>query len=108
MSSKIQLYKPGQLVKHRRYGYRGVIVEVDARCMASDEWYDSNQTQPDRDQPWYHVLVSGSDQITYPAQSSLVPNESYQEVEHHLISYFFAEFKDGRYVRNTRPWPQQI
>ena len=50
----------GTLVRHRRYGYRGVIVAFDATCQASDQWYYSNQTQPSHDQPWYHVLVHES------------------------------------------------
>jgi len=107
MPSKTQLYKPGQVVKHRRYAYHGVIVEADPRCLASDEWYNANQTQPDRDQPWYHVLVSGSDQATYPAQTSLLPDESCQEVDNPLIPYFFSEYKDGHYARNSRPWPEK-
>ena len=96
----------GQLVRHRRYGYRGVIVEVDPQCMADDDWYNSNQTQPDRNQPWYHVIVSGSDQITYPAQSSLLPDESLQEIDNPFIPHFFSGFVDGHYPRNTTPWPK--
>jgi len=101
------LYKRGQIVRHKRYGYRGVIVEVDPKCMANEEWYQSNQTQPDQNQPWYHVLVSDSDQVTYPAQTSLLPDESCEEVKHPLISYFFERFEDGHYIRNDRPWPRE-
>ena len=100
------LYKPGQLIRHKRYGYRGVIVEMDPECQASDQWYDRNQTQPDRDQPWYHVLVSETDQVTYPAQSSLLPDESLEEVDHPMIPFFFERFEAGRYVRNDRPFPR--
>jgi len=107
MKPKIALYKPGQLVRHKRYGYQGVVVVVDPECQASEDWYQSNRTQPDRDQAWYHVLVSNSDQITYPAQSSLVPDEACQEVRHPMLSYFFERFENGRYIRNDQPWPQQ-
>ena len=54
------VFESGQLVRHRRYGYRGVVVDRDEFCQADDEWYSKNQTQPNRDQPWYHVLVDGS------------------------------------------------
>ncbi len=53
---KDPLYHPGQIVRHRRYGYRGVVVDSDLTCKADEAWYQSNQTQPDRNQPWYHVL----------------------------------------------------
>jgi len=83
-----------------------VVVDVDPECLASDEWYDFNQTQPDRNQPWYHVLVSDSDQITYPAQSSLVPDESCKKIRHAFLAHFFSRFENGRYIRNQELWPK--
>lgn len=98
-------YGPGQLVRHRRYGYRGVVVAVDASCRASEEWYQRNQTQPSRFQPWYHVLVDGSDVTTYAAQTSLKDDPSGQPVEHPLVDNFFSDFTGEGYVRNDLPWP---
>jgi len=106
MNTEKVLYKPGQLVRHKRYGYRGVVVSIDPECIAPEEWYQSNLTQPDRRQPWYHVLVSESEQITYPAQSSLIPDESFQPINHPLIGHFFDRFEEGHYVRNQRPWQE--
>jgi heat shock protein HspQ len=105
MAKTIVLYKPGQLIRHKRYGYRGVIVEADLECRADENWYLKNQTQPDRKQPWYHVLISDTDQITYPAQSSLLPDESCQEVHHPLINHFFSQFENNHHIRNNEPWP---
>ena len=104
MNTDKALYKPGQVMQHKRYGYRGVIVAVDPECLAPEEWYQANRTQPDRNQPWYHVLVSGSEQITYPAQSSLIPDESCQPIDHPLIDHFFDHFEEGHYVRNQQVW----
>jgi heat shock protein HspQ len=98
-------YDEGQLVRHRRYGYRGVIVAHDHSCRAADEWYESNRTRPKRDQPWYHVLVDGAHHVTYAAQSSLLPDESMRAVNHPLVPFFLRHFKDGRYQRNERAWP---
>ncbi len=95
----------GELVRHRRYGYRGVVVDFDATCKAPEDWYQSNQTQPAKDQPWYHVLVDGSDQTTYAAESSLMPDPSSEPISHPLLVAFFSAFHDGAYVRNDRPWP---
>ena len=61
-------FEAGDLVKPRRYGYRGVVVKRDEKCLADDEWYTNNQTQPDRTQPWYHVLVDGTETATYAPQ----------------------------------------
>ncbi len=99
-------FKSGQVVRHKKYGYRGVIVDFDDFCQSSDDWYYGNQTQPDRSQPWYHILVDGTDQVTYVAQSNLKNEESFEKIEHPLLSYFFTEGKKGNYIRNGNPWPE--
>lgn len=99
-------FQPGQLVRHVRYGYRGVVVSRDPFCKASDAWYHSNPTQPERNQPWYHVLVHGNATVTYAAQSSLEEDDSGEPIDHPLVDQYFSEFKDGRYIRNARDWPQ--
>lgn len=98
-------YPPGTLVRHRRYGYRGVVVAADATCRADEGWYRSNRTQPERDQPWYHVLVHDSPHTTYAAQTSLARDPLGGPVRHALVERFFSEFRDGYHVRNDRPWP---
>ena len=99
------LYRLGQIVRHRRYGYRGVVVDFDLTCKADAAWYQSNQTQPDRDQPWYHVLVDGSSNATYAAQTSLEADERSDPIVHPYLELFFMEFTGDRYVRNDRSWP---
>ena len=99
------LYEPGQLVRHKRYGYRGVVVARDDRFRLSEAWYRSNRTQPRRDQPWYHVLVHQGRHVTYAAQSSLLPDESLKAVDHPLVRFFFSGFEEGSYERNGRVWP---
>ena len=98
-------FAPGELVRHKRYGYRGVVVAVDPRCLADHQWYTSNRTQPDQNQPWYHVLVDGGATTTYAAESNLEADVSGEPVDHPLVNEFFAAFDDGCYVRNDHPWP---
>lgn len=98
-------FRPGQVVRHKRYGYRGVVVELDPVCRADETWYNANRSQPERNQPWYHVLVHESMQVTYAAETSLEADESGGEVVHPYVPYFFTEFKDGEYIRNSQPWP---
>jgi len=93
-------FAPGQLVAHRRYGYRGVVADFDMTCQADEMWYYQNQTQPPRNQPWYHVLVHGSGTTTYAAQTSLMADESIDPVDHPLVDELFESFADGRYERN--------
>lgn len=98
------LFKPGQLVKHKRYGYRGVIVALDLTCQATEAWYQNNRSQPDREQAWYHVLVHNSEQTTYAAQTSLEADDSDDLINHPWLDDFFADFANGQYIRNNRPW----
>jgi len=94
-------FKVGELVHHKRYDYRGVIVEWDPACKATDEWYARNQTQPDRDQPWYHVLVDGSAQTTYVAQQNLESDPSKKPIKHPLLPKFFQSYYEGRYYAES-------
>ncbi len=100
------IFVPGQLVCHRRYGYRGVVVDLDLTFQATESWYLKNNTQPEREQPWYHVLVHGTQSVTYAAQTSLMPDDSSEEVIHPFVEYFFEGFENGSYKRNSTPWPE--
>jgi len=102
------LLECGQLVRHKRYDYRGVVVDFDLTCQAQEAWYRSNLTQPDKNQPWYHVLVDGSESTTYAAQTNLEPDPSLQAIHHPLIPIYFDKFEDGRYKRNQVPWKLEL
>ncbi|MBI5135854.1 MAG: heat shock protein HspQ [Nitrospirae bacterium] len=99
-------FAPGDVVCHARYGYRGVVVHATPCFDGDEEWYRRAQTQPDKNQPWYHVLVHNTGQVTYAAQTSLEADGSGEAVSHPYIPFFFADFADGRYLRNERPWPE--
>ena len=92
-------FSSGQLVHHRRYGYRGVVISGDATCQADLSWYHKNQTQPDRGQPWYHVLVDGASHTTYVAEENLEPDQLGTKVTHPQLRRFFKTFLGGRYHR---------
>jgi len=102
MESFVAQFMIGQLVDHRLFGYRGVIVDVDATFQQSDEWYDSvARSRPPKDQPWYHVLVHDSDQTTYVAERNLEPSTTDEPIRHPLLSEFFDRFRNGRYERSV-------
>lgn len=95
-------FSVGQLIHHRLFDYRGVIVDVDSSFQGSDEWYESAATlRPPRDSPWYHVLVDGAEHTTYVAERNLEVDNVFDPVEHPLITLFFSEFRDGRYRSKT-------
>ncbi|NQZ56211.1 MAG: heat shock protein HspQ [Lentisphaeraceae bacterium] len=100
------IFNIGDMIRHKRYGYRGVIVAADPCCQAEESWYLANRTQPATDQPWYHVLVHNTLGVTYPAQSNLELDTSDQLISHPLLHMYFNSFHNGHYLRNSEPWRQ--
>ena len=93
----------GQLVCHRRFDYRGVVVDVDSEFSLSDEWYEQVATsRPPKDKPWYRVLVHNAVHETYVAERNLEADQSNQRINHPLVNEYFDEFANGRYVRFRR------
>ena len=99
-------FKPGDVVEYQGAVCRGLVVEADNCCEASDEWYFNCERQPFRHQPWYHILVHDSNRISYVAEDQLRLIAKEKKISHPLIEYFFAEDNNGRYIRNNTPWPQ--
>lgn len=96
-------FGPGQLVRHNRFGYRGVVVDVDPVFSGSDDWYDQvARSRPPRDAPWYHVLPDRAEHMTYVAERHLEADEAGEPIEHPLLARFFDAFRSGRYARDGR------
>ena len=88
----------GQLVCHLRFGYRGVVFDVDPTFQGSEEWYEQMaRSRPPKDRPWYHVLVHDATHTTYVAERNLAPDPSGERVRHPLLDRLFDTFKGGRY-----------
>ena len=66
----------GQLVHHKLFDYRGVIIDADLTFQGSDQWYASvARSRPPRDRPWYRVLVHAGGYETYVAERNLEPDD---------------------------------
>lgn len=93
----------GELVHHKAFDYRGVIVDVDPTFQLSDEWYEEvARSRPPKDDPWYHILVDDSGHMTYVAERNLEPDKSGEEIRNPMLDDYFDRFRDGRY-RSERP-----
>ncbi len=92
-------YSIGDLVCHRLFDYRGVIVDIDPNFQSTDEWYEAMaKTNPPKDKPWYHVLVHGGSHTTYVAENNIVADDSGDPIEHPMVEQFFSKFEDGHYT----------
>ena len=93
----------GDLIRHRLFGYRGVIVDVDPRFQSTDEWYETMAlSRPPRNRPWYHVLVHEASHETYVAERNLEKDPCAAPIAHPGIERFFTRFEAGRYVDDSR------
>lgn len=92
----------GQVIHHKLFGYRGVIADVDATFQGLEEWYHNlAKRQPQKNKPWYHVLVDGSDHITYVAERNLevdAIDPNIEPIHHPELSYFFTGYQNGKYL----------
>jgi len=91
----------GDLIHHRLFDYRGVIVDVDQNFQATEQWYEQvAKSRPPKDKPWYHVLVHGSVHVTYVAEQNLAPDNSLEPINHPMLDNYFSTLKGSRYLRN--------
>jgi heat shock protein HspQ len=93
----------GQLVHHRLFNYRGVIVDVHPRFQGTPEWYDAvARSRPPKDKPWYQVLVHQAEHSTYVAERNLESDDLGDPIDHPMVEHFFAGFEAGRYLSGDR------
>ena len=95
-------FNVGQIVHHKRFGYRGVIADVDATFQLSNDWYDHMaQSKPPRDRPWYQVLVHNEMHSTYVAERNLERDEDVSPIRHPMLEDYFSGYSDGSYHLRT-------
>lgn len=94
-------YHLGQVVKHRKHPFRGVVFDVDPEFANSEEWYESipEDARPRKEQPFYHLLAENEQDfyIAYVSEQNLIADYSGQPVEHPDVGDLFANFHDGSY-----------
>jgi heat shock protein HspQ len=92
-------FSVGDVIQHNRFGYRGVVFDVDPTFQNSDEWYENvARSKPPRDRPWYHVLPQGGTHTTYVAERHLDADASGSAIEHPGLDELFCGFQNGAYI----------
>ncbi len=101
MEKRAAKYHLGQIVRHRKHPFRGVIFDVDAAFSNTEEWYSAipEDSRPKRDQPFYHLLAENDESfyVAYVSEQNLVLDESGEPVEHPDLDELFGDFRDGHY-----------
>jgi heat shock protein HspQ len=88
----------GQIIHVRDGDMRGVVVDVDEHFQAPVELPDKVRASlPDPEQPWYYILVDGSEERVYVAEESMHPDTDDSPVDHPGLEQFFRQFDERRY-----------
>ena len=103
--TKNPLFNIGDIVKHRIYPFRGVIVDVDPEFSNTEEWYQSipAEIRPSRQQPYYHLMAENTETFytAYVSQQNLVGDGENGPLEHPDLEEIFSGMDHGKYhLRN--------
>lgn len=94
-------YNIGQIVRHKKHPFRGVVFDIDAEFSNSEEWYEAipEEARPLKDQPFYHLLAENDQTyyVAYVSEQNLVPDDSGEPVSHPDLPDLFGEFRNGHY-----------
>ena len=101
MFAKFAKYHLGQVVRHKKHPFRGVVFDVDPEFNNSDEWYENlpEDGRPSKEQPFYHLLAENENTfyVAYVSEQNLIEDPSGEPVEHPDVRDLFGPFKDGHY-----------
>ena len=91
----------GQIVKHRKYAFRGIVYDVDPVFANTDEWWEAipEEVRPRKDQPFYHLYAENADTeyVAYVSEQNLLADESGDPVRHPQVDEMFTRANDGGY-----------
>ena len=101
MLRKEAKYAIGQVVRHRKYPFRGVIFDIDPVFANTEEWWQAipEDIRPAKDQPFYHLLAENEESyyVAYVSEQNLVPDESGEPVDHPEVGTLFGHLRHGKY-----------
>ena len=102
----------GQIFRHRKHGFRGVVVEWFETCPGDDEWFETyGPFERGREQPFYRTLVDTKDRphpfVALAAEENLEPLDGEAlPVDHPLMDQCFSDFDGGRHTLSD-DWAQK-
>ena len=101
MKPNVAKFGIGQVVRHRKYPFRGVIYDVDPIFANTEEWWLAipENVRPRKDQPFYHLYAENTETeyIAYVSEQNLVPDTSGEPLRHAQIAETFERLPDGEY-----------
>ncbi|PRY91793.1 heat shock protein HspQ [Donghicola tyrosinivorans] len=94
-------YHLGQILRHRKHPFRGVVFDVDPEFANTQEWYDAipEEARPLKDQPFYHLLAENEESyyVAYVSEQNLVLDDTGEPVDHPDLPDLFGPYQNGIY-----------
>ena len=99
--TRVARFKLGQVVRHRRFAFRGVIFDIDPEFNNTEVWYQSipAEVRPHKDQPFYHLFAENAETeyIAYVSEQNLLLDTSGEPVRHPQVAEVFERDSEGGY-----------
>ena len=99
----------GQVLRHRKHPFRGVVFDVDATFSNTDEWYENipEEMRPSKDQPFYHLLAENAETeyVAYVSEQNLLVDDTGEPVRHPQVREYFQGYDSRR--KSYRPRDMQ-
>lgn len=105
-------FRIGQVVRHKRLGYRGVIVGWDLTAKAPAQWLSDNIPRDQihyRNQPNYMLLVHSLDKQSFTTAyitQELLQGVQHVKVQHPQVDEYFTAYDGSRFL--ARSWLKKI
>lgn len=107
MKPRLAKFGIGQVVRHRKYPFRGVIYDVDPVFANTEEWWLSipEDVRPSKDQPFYHLFAENAETeyVAYVSEQNLLADNSGAPIRHPQVKEQFVQVEDGRYRMKNIP-----
>jgi heat shock protein HspQ len=95
----------GDVVKHRKYPFRGVVFDIDPIFANTEEWWLSipEDVRPAKDQPFYHLYAENAETeyTAYVSEQNLAADDSDAPFRNPQVKEFFDRGEGGRYIKKT-------
>jgi heat shock protein HspQ len=108
MKASVAKFRIGDVVRHRKYPFRGVIFDVDPEFTNTEEWWMSipEDVRPRKDQPFYHLFAENAETeyVAYVSEQNLLPDDTREPCRHPRIDEMFQRDGAGHYKIKSQPY----
>lgn len=99
MKQKTAKFNLGDVVRHKKFSFRGVVFDVDPEFANTEEWWEAIpiEVRPERDQPFYHLLAENdeTEYVAYVSEQNLIHDDSDSPMRNPHIAQMFDLSPDG-------------